>query len=382
MGARSRRLVFAAVVASLAACAAAAQPLFSRSQDPLAGARVFGLKGCARCHAVNGAGGTVGPDLGRVARPRSFYDLTTAMWNHRPRMVEEMRRQGVPRPELTPTDAADLIAFLYSIDYFDRPGNRDRGRRLFSFKRCVACHQHAGVGGVVGPNLDYLRGFASPISVATTMWNHGPAMTNVMTAVRVPRPALTGQDLRDLGAFLGARDGPAEGPAYVLPGHAAEGQRLFAERRCVQCHGSPGQGGQIAPDLAERARGRSLTDFAAAMWNKAPAMTAEMRARGVRVPTLTADEMADIVAYLYSVQYFADRGDPARGRKVAAAKGCTGCHRAAGGRARPLFTGRRFDSAASVAAALWNHPVVGPWPRFTAEEMADLTAALQQGGAR
>src|SRR5262245_4661768 len=59
-------------------------------QDPLAGSRVFGARGCVKCHAVNGIGGRIGPDLGRVARARSFYDLATAMWNHLPRMADRM----------------------------------------------------------------------------------------------------------------------------------------------------------------------------------------------------------------------------------------------------------------------------------------------------
>ena len=73
------------------AASAAAQPLFSPAQDPMAGSRVFGTKGCVKCHAVHGVGGTIGPDLGRVPRPRSFFDLATAMWNHLPRMTERMR---------------------------------------------------------------------------------------------------------------------------------------------------------------------------------------------------------------------------------------------------------------------------------------------------
>jgi len=35
---------------------ASAQSLVSPTPDPLAGSRVFGTKGCGKCHAVNGVG--------------------------------------------------------------------------------------------------------------------------------------------------------------------------------------------------------------------------------------------------------------------------------------------------------------------------------------
>ena len=91
--------------------AAFAQSLFSPTQDPLAGSRVFGTKGCVKCHAVNGVGGKVAPDLGRIPRPRSFYELAAEMWNHLPKMGERMRELGIVRPQLDPRETGDLIAF-------------------------------------------------------------------------------------------------------------------------------------------------------------------------------------------------------------------------------------------------------------------------------
>jgi mono/diheme cytochrome c family protein len=363
------------------------QPLFGPTQDPLAGARVFGEKGCARCHAINGVGGRVGPDLGRLPRPHSFYDLAAAMWNHLPQMGERMRQLGIPRPRLDARETSDLIAFLFTANYFDPPGNTEQGRRLFSEKRCVVCHQVGGTGGVVGPNLDFLGQYGSPIFVATAMWNHGPAMAEAMRARGIPRPHFEGSELADLIAYLrSASPERAEEPLYLIPGRAEDGRRLFVEKRCVQCHGPGGRGGGIGPDLAGRGREWSLMQFAAAMWNKAPAMTAVMETRGIPVPQLRPAEVADLVAYLYRVRYLATPGDPGRGREVVTAKGCLGCHsiEGRGGKtASDLARAKDLDSPATVAGALWNHSFErasalgpGPWPELRASDMADLVAFL------
>ena len=313
------------------------------------------------------------------------------MWNHLPRMAARMRQLGITRPSLDAREAADLIAFLYTVNYFDPPGNPDAGRRLFAEKRCIACHQVDGAGGVVGPNLSFLRLFGSPISVAAAMWNHGPQMMETMKARGIARPAFTAQELRDLLVYLGPAGASVhEGPVYVLPGGADAGRRLFADKRCLECHSVGGQGGRVGPDLAERGVKRSPIEFAAAMWNKAPAMLEAMKRRGISVPVLRPDEMADIVAYLYSVRYFAEPGDIRNGWTVATYKGCLTCHAVSGERGKPasdLTRAKGLDSPAAVTAALWNHAVVTPpqipgspktgWPEFRPEEMADLVALLQ-----
>ena len=385
-----------AAVAFLVLCApgvALPQPLFSPSQDPVAGSRVFGAKGCGKCHSVNGVGGKIGPDLGRIPRPRSFYDLTAAMWNHLPEMAEHMRKFGIARPYLDPRETGDLIAFLYTLNYFDPPGNVQAGRRLFAEKKCVVCHQVGGTGGVVGPNLDGLARFGSPILVAAAMWNHGPAMAEAMRVRKIQRPSFKDSELLDLIAYLrSAAPATAEGPLYVLPGRSEEGRRLFLEKRCVLCHSVGGEGGRVGPDLVERGLHRSLTQFAAAMWNKAPAMLDAMKARGIAVPQLQAEEMADLVAYLYSVRYFAESGDLARGRQLVTDKGCLGCHSVsgAGGKtASDLARVKGLDAPGTVIAALWNHSFIMehraerrkvPWPKLRPEEMADLVVFLQSQG--
>lgn len=357
------------------------------AQNALAGAKVFGDKGCNRCHAVEGMGGGVGPDLARIQRPRSLYDLAAALWNHLAKMAARMRELDIERPHLDSQETGDLVAFLFTLNYFDPAGDLNAGRRLFEQKRCITCHQVGGVGGVVGPNLDHLSRFGSPILAAAAMWNHGPAMAETMQVRGIARPTFTGSELIDLLAYLeSVAPEPAGQLVYVLPGRADRGQRLFTEKRCIRCHSVRDQGGHVGPDLADRALHRSLTQFAAAMWNKAPKMTQAMRERNISIPQLTGDEMADLVAYLYSVQYFAGSGDSRRGRLHVEQKGCLECHslRGRGGTAAgDLARVSGLHSDAAVIAALWNH--VGAidderssWPVLGAAEMADIIAFVRQ----
>ena len=131
--------------------------------------------------------------------------------------------------------------------------------------------------------------------------------------------------------------------------------------------------------------------FAAAMWNKAPTMTARMRASGVTPPELEAREMADIVAYLASVRYFAEPGDQQRGRRVIRARGCTSCHKLegrGGDRAPDLAGVRDLERPTAVIAALWNHvavgggvPTDGSWPTLGPGDVADLSWTSLAGTA-
>lgn len=374
------RILAAGAVLLCWAATADAQALFTPAQDPVAGSRVFGAKGCAHCHAIKGTGGKIGPDLGKTERPRSFYHLAAELWNHAPRMAERMRQLGVARPRLDARESADLVAFLFTADYFDPPGDAKAGRWLFMEKRCVVCHQRGGVGGVIGPSLDALGERASPIHVASAMWNHGPQMSEAMRARGIPRPAFTGRELRDLLAYL-ATPGAADEPIYVLPGDAEQGRRLFTDKGCLECHSIRGVGGKVGPDLADRPAQGSVLDFAARMWNKAPKMTEAMKARSIPAPQLAPGEVADILAFLYSVRYMGATGDPRRGAQVAQNKGCLACH-AAGKRAGDL---RRVAGGEppAVLAALWNHSFIGdvtaraPWAPMTDAEMLDLIAFLQ-----
>ena len=378
------------VLLFIAAGASDAQGLFSAAHDPVAGEKLFTSKGCAQCHAIAGKGGRIGPDLARTTRARTFYDLAASLWNHAPKMSARIRAAGGERPRLDARELGDLAAYLYSLDYFGGEGNAAAGRRLFTDKQCAGCHGPTGQGTDAGPDLGTLKQHASPIGIATAMWNHAPKMVDVMRRRGIARPTFAPGELNHLIAYLqSVAPKTSLGRVYVLPGRALDGRRVFLDRRCVECHAIVSTAGDERPNLVERVGHQSLVDFAAAMWNKAPAMEEAMGAKGMTPPRLRPDEMADLVAYLYSVRYFRAAGDPRRGVLLAVNKGCLDCHALYGEPGKPasdLTKAKDLDAPAGVLAALWNHSLIDdprpgrerrPWPTFRGEEMADLMAYLR-----
>ncbi len=363
-----------------------AQDLPTPTQNAVAGAQVFGEKGCIRCHSVSGEGGSLGPDLRSVSADRSLQELTAALWNHAPDMSRRMEEVRMELPHLSPREAGDLFAYVYTLGYFGDRGDSLRGEALFQEKSCVRCHQVGGVGGVVGPVLDGVGARGVPIELATSMWNHGPAMLKASRTRGISRPRLSGQDIADLVAYFqsAGRTTPT-GNLYILPGDPRAGGELIEERGCSGCHGAPGRGGGRAADLAGLARGTSLVDFVASMWNKAPAMIAALQAGGEEFIRLAPQEVADLVAFLYSVNYFAGAGSADRGRILVTEKGCTVCHTLDGGGGNAsldLSAVPGMNRPAPITAALWNHVFeLGnseddgmDWPSFTGSEMGDLMA--------
>jgi len=93
------------------------------------------------------------------------------------------------------------------------------------------------------------------------------------------------------------------GAQLVIPMMSPErGKRLFVDKGCVACHAINGVGGHDAPAMdAHRDMGLvNPFDFAAKMWNHAPAMiAAQEEALGEQI-YFTGDELADIIAFLHN----------------------------------------------------------------------------------
>ena len=385
-------LLLAAALARAQAPAAPPPQPFGPDWAMLAGADVFASKGCGKCHGVRGFGGKEGPDLGRLQTGTSFYEIGAAMWNHLPRMGARMREMGVARARLTPAEMSNVIAFIFTAQYFDEVGDAARGEQLFAAKGCVQCHAVGGKGGAVGPPLDWVKRANSPVLVAAAMWNHGPKMAEAMKAKGITRPTFRGTELIQIIAYLRAAGSGGPGDTQqVIPGTPERGRQLFTDKQCSTCHAVGGVGPKIGPDLGRPGQHISLTEFASRMWNHGPAMAARLKARGAEIPQLTGQDMADVLAYLYVSRYFEATGNARRGQELVQAKGCLTCH-AIGGKggktprvAADLATSTVTGSPAALMAGMWNHGGLMEakaeaeqvaWPQLTGQNLNDIATYL------
>ena len=88
----------------------------------------------------------------------------------------------------------------------------------------------------------------------------------------------------------------------VLPIMSPErGKRLFVDKGCVACHAVNGVGGHDAPNMDAHARMEMVNpfDFAARMWNHAPAMIASQEGAFGEQIYFTGQELADIIAFVH-----------------------------------------------------------------------------------
>ncbi|HSD21577.1 MAG TPA: c-type cytochrome [Anaeromyxobacter sp.] len=381
------RALGAMALVAVAFASAAARAADPPRPDPLHGQALFVSKRCVGCHAVRGTGGRTGPDLGRAAVKGSFPEIAVGLWNHALLMDEKMREFRVARPTFEGNELADLVAFLYFLNYFDEPGDPVAGKRLFAEKQCLRCHAVGREGGTIGPRLDAMPRGAQPLRIAQALWNHGPQMTAAMRRMGLAPPRFDGSEFLDLVAFLRGQGQRAAAREFRTAGDPEAGRTLFTAKGCARCHAVFGAGGGVGPDLGRADLRGSVTQLAGTMWNHWPAMSSAMAAMGMAPPTFARDELADVFAYLFLVRYGGPPADAGRGAAVFARRGCAGCHGpAAEGGVGPRLRGRLGgEPPERIVQRMWNHaPAMGQrmggrgiaWPRLEAKELADLLAFL------
>jgi cytochrome c2 len=335
--------------------------------DSARGQHLFETLSCIQCHSVNGTGGKVGPDLGRML-DRGFTPATLAatMWNHAPGMWAAMRDRQIVAGELDEQAAQDLMAFFYAARFFEKPGDAGRGKRAFESLRCAGCHELKASSQ--WPVL------TDPMALLDAMWNHRSQMQAATASKGVAFPTLSAQDLTDLLVYLRNQPGTRDQTAVFHIEAAGSGDAAFQSAGCAKCH-------QTVETLALTVQGKTLTEIAAEMWNHAP----RMAAAGAPAVNLTPGQLRDLVSSFWAAKFFADSGRPASGSRVFAAKNCALCHADASSGAPHLPLQRHDFGGAAMVSVLWRHGprmldrmnAQGvPWPRFDGAQMADLIAYL------
>jgi mono/diheme cytochrome c family protein len=359
--------------------------------NPRSGALLFESKGCSQCHAINGSGGHLGPDLGpgRSDGPTNLAQLVTTMWNHAPAMWQRMQRENMRVKVLSEGDITDLFAYLYVVRYLDENGNAARGRQLFHDKSCIECHAIRGEGGGVGPDLSKISGIDTPIQWAQTLWNHAPNMEKKFAHVGVSWPRFEKHDMSDLLAYVREVSSGPRTEYKLLPADPKHGVDLFRSKGCLQCHAVNGQGGHDGPDLsAGRQSPMTMVEFSGEMWNHSPQMYRAMKDRQLDRPVFSGQEMADVMAFLNTLRYFEPGGSVSAGRGLFVSRGCSRCHgvNAEGTSLAPaLRTKNSQMNSVALATALWRHgpemyratkDLGIPWPKLNENDLGDLFTFL------
>ena len=168
--------------------------------DPTNGRKIFEAKNCDKCHLVEGKARIIGPNLSGIELKKGVTEVASLMWNHGQVMIESMKRESIDWPRFKENEMADLIAYLYFLGFEDRPGNQEKGVRVFQAKGCESCHQTGGKGR--GPDLSSVPNINSPIQMIQLMWNHAGEMEDLLIMQNKRWPQLSTDEMRDLYAYL------------------------------------------------------------------------------------------------------------------------------------------------------------------------------------
>lgn len=224
------------------------------SDDVQAGARLYAAQ-CAGCHGPNGD--TVpGVDFRRGLFRRSSSDDDLARV-----ITTGVAGSGMPAFKLSPADATGIIAYIRAgFDLAGPPvkmGNPMRGREHVEGKgKCLTCHRLNGRGLRTAPDLSDIGAVRAPSAIQKTLLDPTAGMMPINRPVR----------------------------AVMKNGRTIRGRRLNEDTFTIQII-----------DEEERLLSLAKSDLKEIELGKASPMPPATAA-------LSADEVADVVAYLASLK--------------------------------------------------------------------------------
>jgi mono/diheme cytochrome c family protein len=324
------------------------------------GRALFGELRCVSCHAVNGRGGTMGPELTRVG------DKVRRAWLFG--FLKDPHRSQPDTPmlqyRLSDEQVRDVVAFL--LDEYkttDTPESAPAayqnarvvaaGHAVFERRGCASCHQLPGVAasGRIGPTLagiadrdpdelpygsnivrhtteNYLflkllmpAALGQPSGMPTFSFTKDQAATIAV--------ALAGIRKSDLPVSYVLKRPP---PAPYRP--AGRFGELVNRYRCLSCHSVGGSGGTLSTVPFDRIGSQLQHDYVASYLLNPGAVRVSIEAR-MPVFHMVPDEAKTIADYLSIVflddeleQYDArfTAAETRRGQELYGQLGCAACH--------------------------------------------------------
>lgn len=184
------------IVAFVRSAGVSGEKTYLRPGSAKNGQQLFREKKCDRCHPGSG------PNLRELNLPASAGALASRMWNHSPAMNQVMRERDVERRAIGPQELADILAYILALGHKDQDGDVERGRRVFTAKGCVQCHEQSEMADATAPTVAQLSGDATPVGMAAVMWNHGATMLERMTEAGLSWPVFDDREMVDLLEYL------------------------------------------------------------------------------------------------------------------------------------------------------------------------------------
>jgi mono/diheme cytochrome c family protein len=231
---------------------------FDAAGDARRGERTFRDRQCGSCHGA----------IPSEWRLTDRFALVQALWNHAGAMERSRSQQNLSWPTMTGRDIADLAAYIVREQ---RLGDKrlefppaSVGKALFE-ANCNGCHPS------IVP-LDRRLRNKTLGDIAAGMWNHLPKMQRV--------PLIADNDMNAIVGYVWQE-------SLDRQGNVGRGRRAFEEKRCAACHADFFRGDRV------------LTPYSlmSAAWKHDPLSA---RYEGRRWPTLSSEDVADLVAYLNS----------------------------------------------------------------------------------
>lgn len=352
--------------------------------NPLMGLNIFFNKRCVKCHSIYGNGGKTGRDLGKTLNDLEPVGIFSMMWNHSPEMGE-LIQQPSGMALFSEQEMKDFIAFIYFLKYLDEPGETAKGAMVLKQNKCLSCHSAGEKRQKAAPKLDKVKNYANPFILAQDMWNHGIKMHAEISAAGIPWPKFEGSDMVDLFAYLKQVNiNETNVNTYLKLGRPMVGKALFEKKGCVQCHKIGDKGKIVGPDLTKSDFHAGATQIVMKLWRHGPKIWEKMAQMEIEPIIFKKNELADITAYLYALNYIKQTGNYEMGKRLFVEKSCVKCHsiRGIGEHVGPdLARSCKTTDYMKITTAMWNHnkkmrilmnKVGVSMPRFKQEEMRDL----------